>query len=160
MKLAITGHRPKKLQNEYDLNGPMTTWIKKEIVKIIEIEEPKEIITGMALGVDTLFALIGIEMAIPIYAAIPCNGQEKRWPYKSQKLYNEILSNSLVTKFVVCAEYTQSCMQMRNEVMTDRCDKIIAVFDGTSGGTANCVKYAEKIGKPILRINPSHYVSE
>ena len=29
-------------------------------------------------------------------------------------------------------------------------------WDGSDGGTANCVRYAEKVGRPLLRINPKH----
>ena len=46
--------------------------------------------------------------------------------------------------------------------MVDLADRVIAVWDGSKGGTtffdllcfANCVKYAEKIGKKIIRIEP------
>ena len=33
-------------------------------------------------------------------------------------------------------------------------DKVIAVWDGSKGGTGNCVRYAEKCGKEIIRILP------
>jgi uncharacterized phage-like protein YoqJ len=45
-------------------------------------------------------------------------------------------------------------MQDRNIWMVDHCDALIAVWDGTSGGTANCVRYAQKVGKPIVFIDP------
>lgn len=45
-------------------------------------------------------------------------------------------------------------MQKRNEYMVDLADRVIAVWDGSKGGTATCVKYAEKVGKEIIRIEP------
>jgi hypothetical protein len=39
--------------------------------------------------------------------------------------------------------------------MVDHAELLIAVWDGTSGGTANCVKYARKDGVEIWRINPA-----
>ena len=45
-------------------------------------------------------------------------------------------------------------MQKRNEYMVDLTDKVIAVWDGSKGGTGNCVRYAEKCGKEIIRILP------
>ena len=45
-------------------------------------------------------------------------------------------------------------MQKRNEYMVDLADKVIAVWNGSTGGTYNCVKYAEKCGKEIIRIVP------
>ena len=40
-------------------------------------------------------------------------------------------------------------MPTRNEYMVDLADKIIAVWDGSNGGTANCVKYAEKVSADL-----------
>ena len=49
-------------------------------------------------------------------------------------------------------------MQERNEWMVNNCDVLIAVWDGTSGGTANCVKYAESLQLDIRRINPKELI--
>lgn len=43
---------------------------------------------------------------------------------------------------------------VREHFNEDLADKVIAVWDGTKGGTGNCVKYAEKCGKEIIRIEP------
>ncbi len=165
MKIAITGHRPHKLGNDYDLTSPLIKWIRKQITSIINSYNKGEFtqtytsnltfITGMALGIDTLFAKIAIENNIPFIAAIPCVGQEYRWIKKSQDLYNEILSHPLCTKNLLRnSMYTNTCMQNRNIWMVDNCDLLIAVWDGTSGGTANCVKYAKSVNKEIIIINP------
>lgn len=44
--------------------------------------------------------------------------------------------------------------QQRNQWMVDRADAVLAVWDGSPGGTANCVNYARKVGKPITIIDP------
>jgi uncharacterized phage-like protein YoqJ len=56
---------------------------------------------------------------------------------------------------VTDAPYRAELMQIRNEWMVDRCDLLIAVWNGTPGGTANCVAYAKKEGCPIDYIDPS-----
>lgn len=33
-------------------------------------------------------------------------------------------------------------------------DRLIALWDGTPGGTKNCVDYAKKKGKPVIYMNP------
>jgi nucleoside 2-deoxyribosyltransferase len=53
-------------------------------------------------------------------------------------------------------ELGAKCMQDRNIWMVDHCDALIAVWDGTSGGTANCVGYAKRVGKPIVYIDPTN----
>ena len=46
-------------------------------------------------------------------------------------------------------------MQKRNEEMVDRCDLLIGVWDGSKGGTYNCINYAIDHGREIVRINPT-----
>lgn len=41
--------------------------------------------------------------------------------------------------------------------MVDNSDAVIAVWDGTAGGTKNCFDYATKIGKKIIRIDPKDF---
>lgn len=158
IKVAITGHRPDKLGNDYDLKSPLIDKIHLAILDTLEsIDKDLNIlpIIGMALGIDTLYALIAIELNLPFIAAVPCLNQESKWIEKSRKIYREIVNNSLCTiHYITNQEYTQSCMQKRNEWMVDNCDILIAVWDGTSGGTANCVRYAENESKIIHRINP------
>ena len=45
-------------------------------------------------------------------------------------------------------------MQKRNRYMVDNSDIVIAVWDGTPGGTENTVRYAEKLGRKILSFEP------
>jgi uncharacterized phage-like protein YoqJ len=40
-------------------------------------------------------------------------------------------------------------MQRRNEWMVDRADKLVALWDGSWGGTFNCIEYARKKGVPF-----------
>ena len=52
-------------------------------------------------------------------------------------------------------KYSPYLMMVRNKYMVDISDRGIAVWDGSKGGTANCVRYAQKIGKPLDIINPA-----
>ena len=69
MKIAITGHRPNKLGNDYDLTSELIQKIKAKLGNILNFHKVNAItfdrdlilITGMALGIDTLFAQIAIE---------------------------------------------------------------------------------------------------
>lgn len=180
MKIAITGHRPNKLNNDYNLTSPLILAIKQRIVNFIRggmmhnelmgIVLTPTLITGMALGIDTLFAQIAIELNIPFIAAIPFKGQESKWIRSSQQTYYQLLfkakqiiivdENRVATKQefisyeVDINKYSLQKMQRRNEWMVDNCDILIAVWDGTSGGTANCVRYAQSVNREIIFINP------
>ena len=36
--------------------------------------------------------------------------------------------------------------------MVDNCTHVLAMWDGSEGGTANCVKYAQAVNKPIINL--------
>lgn len=155
MKIAITGHRPNKLGNDYTYQSDLSKKIIKVLQEQIDILKPTEMISGMALGIDTIWAVLAIKNNIPLHAAIPCEGHSNKWPQKSKDLYHRILQYKNCESVLVSeGHYTIWCMQARNRYMVDRCDFLIAVWDGTPGGTSNCVRYAEEQGKVILVINP------
>lgn len=157
--LAGTGHRPDKLNNEYDLTGPLTKAISQRVYSLFDELRPIKIISGMALGFDMILAICAIRRDVPVDAYIPFKGQELKWPRQSQDLYRRILEKKLVTPIIVCEDgYAAWKMQKRNEAMVNAATDIVACWDGTQGGTGNCVGYAQKIGKPIHRINPRELV--
>lgn len=111
------------------------------------------------IGSDTVFALAVLELKeegydIKLHCAIPCKNHSCKWIRESVDLYNDILSKADTVKLVSDEEYKPWLMQKRNEYMVDLADKIIAVWDGSKGGTGNCVRYAEKCSKKIIRIMP------
>lgn len=52
-------------------------------------------------------------------------------------------------------EQISRMMMARNRFMVDHADGILAVWDGSKGGTGNCVSYALKKGKPVTVIDPA-----
>ena len=158
MIIAVTGHRPNKLYG-YDLNNEKNLELKEKFKKLLIDNKCTEAITGMALGVDTIFALAVLELKdegydIKLHCAIPCKNHSSKWIRESVDLYNKILEKADIVKLVTDETYKPYLMQVRNEYMVDLADKIIAVWNGSSGGTANCVKYAQKKNKEIIRIIP------
>lgn len=155
MIIAFTGHRPNKL-GFYKPN-PLQSWIRSEITRILSELNPQYTIVGGALGVDTWAAQISYSLQIPYILAVPFLGQEKIWPQSSKDEYNLIKSRAKEVVVVCDGGYSAAKMQIRNQWMVDRCNKLIAVWDGTSGGTGNCVAYANKLGREIIRINPKEF---
>lgn len=155
MRIAITGHRPQRLNKEYDGIGPMSDWLREEINKVLDMHSPTQLISGMALGVDQLFAEIAIKRNLDLLAAIPCKNQEKMWPQKSKDRYNEILQYPNCEKVYVSESYSGWAMQKRNQYMVDNCDLLIACWNHIpQGGTYNCVRYAQSKNIKIEYINP------
>lgn len=158
MKICVTGHRPNRLYG-YDLNDQRWQKLKSQFKEILKEKRCDEAISGMALGVDTIFALAVLELKdegydIKLHCAIPCKNQSCKWGKESVNLYRFILSKADVVKLVSDEEYKPYLMQRRNEYMVQRSDCVIAVWDGSKSGTGNCVRYAEEQGREIVRIEP------
>jgi len=154
MIISGTGHRPSKIGG-FIIPNKTFNYICRTAEEILIRESPTKIITGMALGWDTWLAQIAYKLRIPFIAAVPFAGQDSVWPPQSKKLYAELLE--LADDVVVVSEggYSSRNMQRRNEWMVDHSDKVLAVWDGSNGGTGNCVAYARSIGREIIRIDPA-----
>ncbi len=156
MIISFTGHR--KIGGSYNSN-PTKDYVANELEKILIELKPDKCVSGVALGFDILAAEICIKLNIPFIAAIPFVGQESRWPPHSQLHYNNILEKAL-EKVIVCeGGYAVWKMQKRNEYLVNNADIIIACFDGSASGTKNCIDYAIKQNKKIIRIDPNAYTS-
>src|SRR6185436_11792631 len=91
MIVAFTGHRPDKLGG-YDLPNPIYIKVCQNIAEHLKLLKPDKTISGMALGVDQWAAYISYKLRIPFIAAIPFEGQQTRWPRKSQNTYIKLLN--------------------------------------------------------------------
>lgn len=148
--LAGTGHRPNKLGG-YNTKTDLIL-LNLALVNIKDLN-PTKIISGMTLGWDTALALAAIMCHIPVIAAVPCKEQDKFWNKDNQETYKDILNHPLVTThYVSDLPYTNMCMQERNKWMVNNCTKVLALWDGSNGGTANCINYAKKMNREVLNV--------
>lgn len=160
--VAFTGHRPQKFAFGFDESHPdcleLKDVLREAIYKAIG-RGARYFITGMALGVDMWAAeeIIDcrkVDAKIQLEAAIPCRNQERVWPKALQDRYHQILAQCNKVTLVTDAPFDPKVMQIRNRYMVDKCDLLIAVYDGSRGGTKQTVDYALETGKRVLRIDP------
>lgn len=157
MIIGCTGHRPDKLPNKetgYKLPNKTYIYICKETEKLLLELKPDKCITGMALGYDQYFANICIKLGIPFIAAIPFEDQDKNWFEDSKKIYKRLLGKASEIVVVSPPGYSAHKMQLRNQYIVDNSDLLIACWNGSAGGTANCVNYAKLLNKKILVVDP------
>lgn len=159
MIVGITGHRPNKLGNDYDLTSPLILKIKKSIILYINHVQATALVSGMALGIDTLFANIAIEMSIPLIAAIPDASQADRWPKQSQTIYYRLLDKALrVVNVSGKTNFKIEHLQLRNIWIVESVNTLIGVHDGSTGGTFNCLQYAALMKRHTYIINPNDFL--
>lgn len=157
---CFTGHRPNKLKGYDAENNKELLWrLHAEIVNHIENKGVTTFINGVALGIDMWSAKIVLKLKekypyIRLVSAVPCQNHSCKWNSKDRELWQEIIDESDVVVYVSDEPYAPYLMMKRNKYMVDRSQYVIAVWDGTKGGTGNCVKYAEKINREITIIKP------
>ena len=116
-------------------------------------------LSGMAEAVDTWSALSVLALreenpALNLYCVLPCEGQADKWTASSQELYRSVLdrADSIV---YVSRTYHKDCMLDRNRFLVDHAATLLAVYNGERrGGTAAAVRYAQKMGREIIMIDP------
>lgn len=113
--------------------------------------EPEKVISGMAQGWDQVFARAAVRLSIPFIAAVPFADQPNPWPLQAREAYFALLAKAQRVEIIdpVGAMNINAAMQKRNEWMVDHCDRLAALWDGSFGGTHNCLVYARRVGRPI-----------
>lgn len=148
--VAFTGHRPDKLGG-YDAHNPtrgrLAHALTAHLFTLAAEHNGLTCISGMALGFDQLAAGVCVQIGIPFIAAVPFEGQEAIWPASSQASYRELLAKAAKVVVVCRGGYSPHKMQLRNQWMVSNCDLLVAAWDGSPGGTHNCIKYAERVGR-------------
>lgn len=144
--IAATGHRPEKLGGYSDEVFHRLTALSLDYIRRTS---PTMVISGMAQGWDLAWACGAIMQGTPVIAAVPFFSQPLKWPEPARERWRWVLQRAHHVAIVCDGEYAAWKMQRRNEWMVDRADRIAALWDGSSGGTANCVRSAQKAGKPL-----------
>ncbi|MDW7726883.1 MAG: SLOG family protein [Candidatus Methanoperedens sp.] len=143
IKIAFTGHRRlKSAQVESMLNK-------------IHTEFPDSVwITGGAVGLDSHAANYAMLHGIELWLILPFSPavMTSRWN-EQQKSFLDA-SIKYASKFTVLSPvYNVRVYQDRNIRMVDLSDMVAAFWDGSKGGTGNCVGYARSIGKKMVRFS-------
>jgi uncharacterized phage-like protein YoqJ len=144
-----TGHRPSKIGGYGEAARALLVNVAGEW---LHNNKPDKVITGMALGWDWALGAAAFNCEIPFIAAVPFEGQELKWPIQSQRDYHGLIKDASQVVYVCDPGYAAWKMQKRNEWMVDNSDAVLALWNGSDGGTANCVRYAAKQGKPIFNV--------
>lgn len=165
MRIAVTGHRPDKLGG-YDRNTPTRAHLRHAFRTLLlslvadawcRGDRHVEVITGGALGIDQDFAGVAVRAGVPYALYVPFPGQERLWPAEAQRTYAELVKRA--SRVVLCADSAPSghgdagrLLLARNKRMVDDADVVVAAWDGSTGGTSHCVRYATSRGRRVYNL--------
>lgn len=147
--ISATGHRPDRLGG---YSNQVLNRLTDLAIAYLSRSQPTKVISGMALGWDTAIALASLKLEIPLIAAVPFKGQDRKWSSDDVMRYHQILKESSEIVIVSEGGYSPAKMQIRNVWMVDRCDHLVALWNGSNGGTGNCVKYAQSKGIKTINL--------
>jgi len=162
---CFSGHRPKNLPWKYNEKSNDFLKFKLSLQKIIEktIEHGYfYFISGMALGIDIICAELILELKkkhphIQLECAIPCKNQTKKWSNQYITRYNNILTKSDTIYYITNNDYTNNCMQLRNKYMIEQSSLLIAIYNGSNGGTKQTIQYARQNKLNVIILNPNDH---
>lgn len=176
-RICFTGKRPKDLfptqKDRYD-RSKYTKFIEMLSTYLIsEITEDTAFISGGAQGfdqlafwaVDLIKSRIDSKFSIKNIVYVPHKRQAERWASDnslfSKTDYDNMLRQADSVKYIYGDLYTgleiSRALTERNHAMVNNSDLVIALYpdDGwktSSGGTAECMRYAYNNNKPINQI--------
>ena len=157
---CFTGHRPGKLPWGADERDPRCLALKQSISRELErlyLRGWRHFISGMAQGADLYFAEAALALKekypdLTVEGAVPCPTQADRWPEEERRRWRRAL-DACDLETLVQQNYDRFCMHRRDRYMVDRSSAILAVFDGTPGGTMYTLNYAMKERLDILLLD-------
>ena len=148
---AFTGHRPHKFPWKYDETDSRCIALKAALA-----EQIKKLAED---GVDCWAALIVLALrekdpALRLHCILPHEGQADRWSDPAQERYRLVLRQADSVEYV-SREYYEGCMLDRNRRLVESAGLLLAVYNGEQrGGTAATIRYAHKLGKQIILLDP------
>ena len=160
---AFTGHRPQKLPWRFDETAPACVALKEVLAGQIDalIEDGyTDFLSGMALGVDiwaaqTVLARRPKNPALKLHCILPCVEQSAKWTASSREIYHSVLEQADSIIFVNRAN-KKNCMLERDRFLISYASVVLAVYNGEKrGGTAATVRYARKLGRELIIIDPA-----
>ena len=141
---CFTGHRPKKLNaDEQTVKAALALKIEEAIADGYSV-----FISGMAHGVD----LWAAEAVLEAKAAHPEIKLLCAFPFLKKRFDSEEESVKERADEVtfISGQYHRTCFALRDRWMVDHSSRVIAVFNGSEGGTAKTIGYARATGRDVI----------
>ena len=147
--VAFSGHRT------YDNNAEDCL---RTTIHALYAEGARTFRIGMAVGFDlaagsAVLELLGTHNDIIIEACIPWPTFAEHFSVSNRKLYDAIINKTTIIRYAGNSYHPQ-VYQLRNTMLVDGADIIVAWYDGSKGGTHNTIKMAKKRHCHIINLYP------
>ena len=160
LSCCFTGHRANKLPWGFEDNNPACVELKQKIEQAVSqlySRGVRHFICGMANGCDLYCAEAVLKLKkehpeLTLEAAVPHPHQASQYPPAQKQQYKRVLS--LCDRITMIHKiYSRTCMMDRNRYMVDHSDIVLAIYNGSPGGTRNTILYALRSKKELIQID-------
>lgn len=162
MRVSFTGHRPDKIADWRKAPERAERAIRESVAaQVVELagQGAEEFLSGMAPGLDLWAAdevlrlraegVLGAHTRLTLL--VPYPGFERTFETADKSLFVSIVERADEVVFV-CPKYQHGCYQLRNAALVERCDVMVAYYEGAEGGTRQTIKMALKSGKSVINL--------
>lgn len=141
--VGVTGHRSLK-----PFSGRQVYDVVRDQLTILK---PSRVITGLAIGFDTVVGIACVDLQIPFTAAVPFDDQPNLWSSAQKKVYYNLLQKADVVWKPTTGVGNQRYF-IRNNYIVDNATTVMGfVVPGRSGGSEYTWEYAAT--KQKTRVN-------
>jgi len=145
--IAVTGHRPPGIcgsWRNWERARPRVQRLAADWLAWLD-ERPTLLITGLAQGWDMVCAHAAMDLGIPVRAQLPHVGHGDQWPDAARRERDILLGLAAEVRLSTTGGYHPAAMQVRNMDVVNAGDRILALWNGGPGGTANALDYNRRL---------------
>ena len=142
-RCCFTGHRPEKLNEPDDV-----------VIVALESAIRQAVADGFVTDIWAAEIVLRLKREghpLHLICASPFDGFDQSWGADWRRRYAAVMADADFVKFI-CPHYSRACFQIRNEWMVDRSARVIAVYNGESGGTRNTINYAARRNVGVVNV--------
>src|SRR5437868_5490247 len=152
MRVGISGHQRLK-----DPAG--REWVRRQMRDCLVTPPPVVGVTSLAVGADTMFAGLVLELGGSLEAVVPFADYEDRFAEgDDRQVYRSLLARAAKVEVLERNGTDEEAYLAAGKRVADRSALLILVWDGRPaaglGGTADIAEYARRIRKPFVHLNP------
>ncbi|MDG4862005.1 hypothetical protein P8605_28075 [Streptomyces sp. T-3] len=158
MRVGITGHR--------GLHGKTEKAVRRALSDAVATYDSDELVgvSCLAEGPDVWFAEAVLDHGGRLEVTLAADEYRDGLPLWHRPVYDDLLTRASDVRATGLREVTDEAHMAGSELLVDRVDELIAVWDGLParghGGTADVVAYAELHGVPVRNLWPEGHVRD
>ena len=153
MRVGISGHQRLR-------DGGGWEWVRQQMRdRLASLPPPLVGVSSLAVGADTLFARLVLELGGSLEVVVPFGDYENRFESEGDRLeYRRLIGAAARVEVLHRSGTDEEAYYAAGKRVADLSELLVLVWDGRPaaglGGTADIAEYARQTGKPFVHMNP------